>query len=120
MPFGLQGASSVLMWVMNTALTRDLHTTTAEAVTLQQLDPKVDQGIHGASGPLHLSMVVNIDNHLYYSLSLEQHLCDTREVNVILQQEKLSVKEARSWVSWVMGSRARVCLQCPWTPTGSE
>jgi hypothetical protein len=84
MPFGLQGSSSVLMQVMNSAMTRGLRD---KAVTDAA---GTDRGVPGATGrPLHRSVVVYMDDLLCYSPSLEQHLRDVREVLAILRQEKL-------------------------------
>jgi hypothetical protein len=86
MPFGLQGSSSVLMRVMNAAMTRGLRD---NAVTDAA---GVDRGVPGATGPLYRSVVVYMDDLLCSSPSLEQHLRDVREVLAILWQEKLYVK----------------------------
>ena len=108
MPFGLQGSSSVLMRVMNAAMTRGLRTNAggedAEsrpgdtsvpgAVAWSDL-PQGHRGVPGASGPLHRSVVVYMDDLLCYSSSLEQHLRDVREVLAILRQEKLYVKASK-------------------------
>ena len=84
MPFGLQGSSSVLMRVMNAAMTRGLRANAAESVPEP---PEGARGVPGASGPLHRSVVVYMDDLLCYSPSLEQHLHDVREVLAILRQE---------------------------------
>ena len=109
---GLQGSSSVLMWVMNAAMTRGLRPNAAGAgtkslpqagvpsapVAVARSDFKLDQGnrgVPGASGPLHRSVVVYMDDLLCYSSSLEQHLHDVRAVLAILRQEKLYVKASK-------------------------
>ena len=92
MPFGVQGASSVLMRVMNGAMTRGLRQHG------DQPNPRpstVASGVPGAPGPLHRSVVVYMDDLLCYSPTLEQHLKDVREVLGILRQEKLYVKATK-------------------------
>ena len=90
MPFGLQGSSSVLMRVMNAAMTQGLHPTEGDTAPSGGV-----RGIPGAEGPLHRSVVVYMDDLLCYSPSLEQHLLDVREVLSILRQEKLFVKASK-------------------------
>ena len=92
MPFGLQGASSVLMWVMNSAMTRGLHHTDGGPPFS---GAGAAMGVPGAPGPLHRSVVVYMDDLLCYSPTLEQHLRDVREVLAILRQEKLYVKASK-------------------------
>ncbi len=59
-------------------------------------DPgRVDQGVPWASGPLHRSVVVYMDDLLCYSPSLEQHHRDVWEVLAILQQEELYGKASK-------------------------
>jgi len=96
MPFGLQGASSVLMRVMNSAMTRGLQPSAdgQHPGTLRPLGTGVG-GVPGAPGPLHRSVVVYMDDLLCYSPTLEQHLHDVREVLAILRQEKLYVKASK-------------------------
>ena len=74
MPFGLQGSSSVLMRVMNDAMTR---------------------GLHGPASDPAPTPPADMDDLLCYSPSLEQHLRDVREVLSILRQEKLYVKASK-------------------------
>jgi hypothetical protein len=100
MPFGLQGSSSVLMRVMNAAMTRGLRDSTG--CTAPGPGPGAglpagpgDRGVPGATGPLHRSVVVYMDDLLCYSPSLDQHLRDVREVLAILRQEKLYVKASK-------------------------
>ena len=52
-------------------------------------------GLPGATGLLFWCVVVYMDDLLCYSSSLEQHLCDVREVMSILRQEKLYVKASK-------------------------
>ena len=92
MPFGLQGSSSVLMRVMNAAMTNGLH---SSADGSAPLPGDRGTGVPGARGPLHRSVVVYMDDLLCYSPSLEQHLRDVREVLAILRQEKLFVKASK-------------------------
>ena len=92
MPFGLQGSSSVLMRVMNAAMTNGLH---PSADGSAPLPGDRGTGVPGARGPLHRSVVVYMDDLLCYSPSLEQHLRDVREVLAILRQEKLFVKASK-------------------------
>ena len=69
-PFGLQGSSSLLMRVMNEALTVGLGPSSA-----------VSGGILGASGPpLGRCALVYLDDCLVHSPTLEQHLLDVAEV----------------------------------------
>ena len=94
MPFGLQGASSVLMRVMNSAMTRGLTPASVVPRNPQPTDVPAT-GVPGAQGPLHRSVVVYMDDLLCYSPSLEQHLQDVREVLAILRQEGLYVKASK-------------------------
>jgi len=92
MPFGVQGASSVLMRVMNSAMTRGLR---QPDLASQSPDAAAPTGVPGATGPLHRSVVVYMDDLLCFSPTLEQHLQDVREVLAILRQEKLFVKASK-------------------------
>ena len=92
MPFGLQGASSVLMRVMNSAMTRGLRQPGGEP---PPPGTAAASGVPGAPGPLHRSVVVYMDDLLCYSPTLEQHLTDVREVLAILRQEQLYVKASK-------------------------
>ena len=97
MPFGLQGSSSVLMRVMNAAMTRGLCPA-AQAQPPTGPGPvagATGSGVPGAKGPLHRSVVVYVDDLLCFSPSLEQHLKDVKEVLAILRQEKLYVKASK-------------------------
>jgi hypothetical protein len=90
MPFGLQGSSSVLMRVMNAAMTKGLRSTAAGGAAAEAGDAAARAcGVSGASGPLHRSVVVYTDGMLCYSPSLEQHPKDVGEVLPILRQEGL-------------------------------
>ena len=82
MPFGLQGSSSVLMRVMNAAMTKGVLPSSSAAATSSPAAGRA--GIPGARGPLHRSVVVYMDDMLCYSPSLEKHLLDVREVLTIL------------------------------------
>ncbi len=110
MPFGLQGSSSILMRVMNAALTQGLRPPAADPGTplsdgatggasgLGGPDAGVagaTRGVPGAGGPLHRSLVVCLDDVLCFSPSLEQHLKDVREVLAIFRQERLYVNDRR-------------------------
>ena len=96
MPFGLQGSSSVLMRVMNSAMTRGLRPSDSDPAPPGAGGLPPDQaGIPGAHGPLHRSVVVYMDDLLCYSSTLEQHLQDVREVLAILRQKKLYVKASK-------------------------
>lgn len=83
-PFGLQGSSSVLMRVMNAAMTKGLTG-----------HPGGRGGVPGSTGPLNRCVVVYMDDLLIYSPTLEQHLADVREVLAILRQERLFVKASK-------------------------
>ncbi len=99
-PFGLQGASSLLMRVMNQALTVGLdfpgdqtpNPATAAAAAVpsgpataagwrprQDLEP-IHCGVPGALGPLDRCALVCMDDCLIHSPMLEQHLLDVAEV----------------------------------------
>ena len=82
-PFGLQGSSSVLMRVMNEAMTKDQKGNSS-------LHGK--GGVPGATGPLYRCVVVYMDDLLIYSPTLEQHVKDVDEVLAILGERKLFAK----------------------------
>ncbi len=67
-PFGLQGASSLLMRVMHQAPTVGLGTPSA-----------IGGGVPGASGPLGWCGLVDTDGCLVHAAPLEQHLLDVAE-----------------------------------------
>ena len=83
-PFGLQGASSLLMRVMNQALTVGLGTPSA-----------VGGGVPGASGPLGRCALVYMDDCLVHSPTLEQHLLDVAEVLEIFRKHQLYAKSSK-------------------------
>ena len=110
MPFGLQGSSSVLMRVMNDAMTRGLHGPASDPAPTP---PAARPGVPGPHGPLHRSIVLYMYDLLCCSPSLGQHLSDVREVLSILRQEKLYVKASKrafgraQLASLAIGSRQR-------------
>ena len=86
-PFGLQGSSSLLMCVMNRALTVGLDFQGGTAATPQGPHPPlrpdlppIDNGVPGASGPLGRRALVYMDECLVHSPTLEQHLLDVEKV----------------------------------------
>ena len=83
-PFGLQGSSSLLMRVMNEALTVGLGTL-----------PAVSGSMPGASGPLGRCALVYMDDCLVHSATLEQHLLDVAEVLEIFRRRKLFAKSSK-------------------------
>ncbi len=61
---GLQGSSCVLILVMNSAMTRELHTSDSPV----SADCRTSVGgVPGARGPLHRSVVIYMDGLLCYS-----------------------------------------------------
>ncbi len=106
MSFGLQGSSSVLMRVMNSAMSQELYTSRPEDSSLGDLP----RGGPRAHGPLHRSVVVYMKDLLCYSPSLEQHQQDIREVLTIFREEKHFVKalecEFGRWSKVLLGHRA--------------
>ena len=82
-PFSLQGSSSVLMRVMNEAMTEGRKGAGG-------LHGK--KGVPGATGPLYQCVVVYMDDLLIYSPTLEQHVKDVDKVLAILGELKLFVK----------------------------
>ena len=83
-PFGLQGASSLLMRVMNPALTVGLGAPSA-----------IGGGVPGASGPLGRCALVYMDDCLVHSPTLEQHLLDVAEVLETFRRHKLYAKSSK-------------------------
>ncbi len=89
MPFGLQWASTVLERFINSAMSKGLHSSGPSP------EPAEPLGAPGAKGPRHQSVVVYMDDLLYVSLTLEQHLRDVQEVLSILCQERIDVKTSK-------------------------
>jgi hypothetical protein len=84
-PFGLQGASSILMLVMNQALTVGLGTPSA-----------IGGVVSGASGPLGRCEFVCMDDCLVHSPTLkEQHLLDVAEVLETFRRIQLYAKSSK-------------------------
>ena len=113
-PFGLQGASSLLTWVMNQALTVGLafpgglsvslpteadvagHGATAASLRLPQSAPApAHGGVPGASGPLGRCALVYMDDCLVHSSTLEQHVLDVEEVLEIFRRRQLFAKSSK-------------------------
>ena len=99
-PFGLQGASSLLMRVMNQALTVGLDfqggLTAPPARPLARPDlAPVHGGVPGASGPLGRCALVYMDDCLVHSPTLEQHLLDVEEVLEIFRRRQLFAKSSK-------------------------
>jgi hypothetical protein len=84
LPFGLQGSLSLLMSVMNKALTVWLGPS-----------PAVRRCMQGASGQLGWYMLGYMDYCLVHSQRLEQHLLDVAEVLEIFRQSKLFAKSSK-------------------------
>ena len=93
-PLGLQGHlwSSERLGHDHDAGPSRLHPATPEPGPDGPAPGPPASGVQGASGPLHLSVVVYMDDLLCYSPSLEQHLRNVREVLAILWQERLCLK----------------------------
>ena len=89
-PFGLHGSSSLLMRVMNQALTVGLDFTgnsesAGSVLATSATRPPADLspthcGVPWASGPLDRCTLVYMDDCLVHSPTLEQHLLDVEEV----------------------------------------
>ena len=99
-PFGLQGSSSLLMRVMNQALTvgLDFPADSSRATGQGQGMPPqpglspLHGGVPGASGPLGRCALVYMDDCLVHSPTLEQHLLDVAEVLEIFRRRQLFAK----------------------------
>ena len=83
-PFGLQGSSSLLMRVMNEALSVGLGNAPAGGGSMP-----------GASGPLGRCALVYMDDCLIHSPTLEQHLRDVAEVLEIFRRRQLFAKSSK-------------------------
>ena len=104
-PFGLQGASSLLMRVMNQALTVGLDfpggptassgAGHADPGQLRTAPTPLHGGVPGASGPLGRCALVYMDDCLVHSPTLEQHLLDVAEVLEIFRRRQLFAKSSK-------------------------
>jgi hypothetical protein len=97
MPFKLQGSSSVLMRVMNSAMTRGLRSSDPAppgAGGLPGTLPPDQAGVPGARGPLHRSVVVYMDDLLCYSSTLKKHLHDSRIFRMCGKSSQFSAKKS--------------------------
>ena len=98
-PFGLQGASSLLMRVMNQALTVGLDFPGGPTDPTHRLPQPgrapVHAGVPGASGPLGRCALVYMDDCLVHSPTLEQHLLDVAEVLEIFRRRQLYAKSSK-------------------------
>ena len=99
-PFGLQGSSSLLMRVMNQALTVGLAFSGGAPTEISRPGPPggtptVHGGVPGATGPLGRCALVYMDDCLVHSPTLEQHLLDVEEVLEIFRRRKLYAKSSK-------------------------
>ena len=90
-PYGLQGASALLMQVMNTALTAG----TGQQHQASKVGHRT--GISGAMGPLGRCSVVYMDDILVFSTTREHHVLDVEleEVLETLRQHSLYAKSSK-------------------------
>ena len=98
-PFGLHGSSSLLMRVMNQALTVGLDFQVGTATTPRppfcpDLQP-INGGVPGASGPLGRCDWVHMDDCLVHSPTLEQHLLDVAEEIEIFRRRQVYAKSSK-------------------------
>ncbi len=99
MPFGLQGASVVLMRVMNSAVSKNLHSSGPSP------EPAGPLRVPGVEGPIHRSVVVYMDDVHCLRPTLEQQLPDVREILSIFRQGKLYVKASKCTFEMYHGAR---------------
>ena len=97
-PYGLQGSSSLLMRVMNQALTVGLDFQGDKGS--DQVHPRpagqiIHAGVPGASGPLGRCALAYMDDCLVHSPTLEQHLLDVAEVLEIFRRRRLYAKSSK-------------------------
>ena len=95
-----QGASSLLMRVMNQALTVGLDfpggpRTTRSHPTPRQDLTSLDWGVPGALGPLGRCALVYMDDCLVHSPTLEQQLLDAVKVLEIFRRRHLYAKSSK-------------------------
>jgi hypothetical protein len=102
-PFGLQGSASLLMRVMNQALTVGLDYPGDENTGNLRPGgtgpagglPTIHAGVPGASGPLGRCALCYLNDCLVHSPTLEQHLLDVEEVLEIFRQRQLYAKSSK-------------------------
>jgi hypothetical protein len=98
-PFDLQGASSMMMSVMNQALTIGLDfpggPIPPPLAAAALVATPINGGVSGASGPLGRCALVYMDDCLVHSLMLEQHLLEVAEVLEIFCRRQLFAKSSK-------------------------